>query len=71
MSIEGRWDEMAGEITDEMLDAFAVVGDYDEIVGRIKERYGRYATSVGFSIPNENSEDRDRLKGLVRQLQAT
>ena len=66
MSIEGRWNEMAGEITDEMLDAFAVVGDYDEIVGRIKERHGRYAASVGFSIPNENSEDRDRLKDLVR-----
>ena len=70
MSIEGRWNEMAGEITDEMLDTFAVVGDYDDIVDRIGERYGRYATSVAFSIPTKTSEDRERLRDLVRQLQA-
>ena len=70
MSIEGRWSEMAGQIADEMLDAFAVVGDHDHIVERIKARFGGYATSVGFSIPVKNEDDRDRLKTLVRQLQS-
>ena len=70
MSIEGRWGEMAGEITDEMLDAFAVVGDHDHIVQKIKDRFGGYAASVGFSIPVENDDDRERLKNLVRQLQS-
>lgn len=69
MSIEGRWNEMASEITDDMLDAFAVVGDYDHIVDRIKERYGPYATSVGFSITTRTDGDRERLRHLVRQLQ--
>ena len=70
MSVEGRWGEMGAQITDDMLDAFAVVGGYDEIVGKIKERYGAYAGSVGLSIPVETPADRERLAGMIRELQA-
>ncbi len=70
MSVDGRWGEMGAEITDEMLDAFAVVGGYDEIVDRIKERYGSYAGSVGLSIPIKTPEDRERLASMIRELQA-
>ena len=70
MSVEGQWSEMEAEITDEMLDAFAVSGSYDEIVRRIKARYGPYATSVSFSIPVGTPDDEERLKAMVRELQA-
>lgn len=70
MSVDGRWGEMGAQITDEMLDAFAVVGGYDEIVGKIKERYGSYAGSVGISIPVKSDEDRERLSSMVKELQA-
>ncbi len=70
MSVEGRWGEMGAEITDEMLDAFAVVGLYDEIVDKIKEQYGPYAGSINLSIPVETEEDRELLASMIRELQA-
>ena len=70
MSVDGQWSEMGAQITDEMLDEFAVVGLYDDIVDKIKERYGPYAGSIGLSIPVETDEDRERLAGMVKELQA-
>ena len=69
MSVEGQWSLMGREITDEMLDAFAVVGGYDDIVDRVKARYGRYASSVSFSIPVRTPEDEERLRAMVKSLQ--
>ena len=40
LSMEGKWPEMANGITDEMLEEFAIIGTYDELVPKIKERYG-------------------------------
>jgi probable F420-dependent oxidoreductase len=52
LSMEGKWAEMASEITDEMLDEFAVVGTYDEVVSKIRERYFGVVSTLdfGFSI---------------------
>jgi probable F420-dependent oxidoreductase len=68
MSVDGKWSEMGAQITDDMLDEFAVTGDYDNIVDKIKERYGSFATSVSFSIPVNNAEDEERLKTLIALL---
>jgi hypothetical protein len=38
-SIQGDWDGMAALITDEMLDAFAVVGTPDELPEKLRRRY--------------------------------
>lgn len=38
-SIQGDWDGMAALITDEMLDAFAVVGRPDELPEKLRRRY--------------------------------
>lgn len=70
MSVDGKWSEMPNLITDEMLDAFAVVGTYDDIVSKIKTTYGIYASSVGFTIPVRSPEDRERLKEMVAELKA-
>ena len=40
MSKQGQWDEMGLLITDEMLDAFAVVGEPDGIASAVLGRYG-------------------------------
>jgi probable F420-dependent oxidoreductase len=42
----GDLDGMAATITDEMLDAFAIVGRWDEIADRLVERYGGRAERV-------------------------
>ena len=41
----------------------------DGIVGKIKERHGVYASSVGFSIPTPNSDEEQRLKYMLAELQ--
>ena len=69
MSVEGQWEGMADLITDEILGEFAVIGTYDEIAPKIRSAYGDFASSVGFSIPVRNQEDRERLKEMVRELQ--
>jgi alkanesulfonate monooxygenase SsuD/methylene tetrahydromethanopterin reductase-like flavin-dependent oxidoreductase (luciferase family) len=68
MSLRGQWQEMAGEISDEMLEEFAVIGTYDEIAGRVKERFGDIVTSVGFAMPIRSPDDRERLRAILQTL---
>jgi probable F420-dependent oxidoreductase len=68
LSIEGKWAEMGNLITDEMLDEFAIVGTYDEVVSKIKERYfGVVSTlDVGFGV--QTPEQAERLRWMMQEL---
>ena len=68
MSIEGEWNQMGAEITDEMLGHFAVVGTHDQIADKIKSTYGRYASSVSFNLPVKTVEDEEVLRGIISDL---
>lgn len=68
MASEGQWQTMGKEISDDILDAFAVTGTYDEIVGKIKKRYLGIATNIGFSIPTNSQEDMERLRNMITSL---
>jgi probable F420-dependent oxidoreductase len=46
MTREGRWKEMAAEISDEVLDIFAVIAPYSEIKGLVQARFGGLSDSV-------------------------
>lgn len=70
MSVEGKWPEMGAQITDEMLDEFAIVGGYDEIIDKVKATYGPFASSLSFSIPVNSGEDEETLKDMIARLQA-
>jgi hypothetical protein len=52
MSKEGRWKEMGDLVTDDVLDAFAVVGEPQSIVPEILARHGDFVdrTSAGFAV---------------------
>ena len=69
MSVDNKWAEMPSQITDEMLDTFAVVGTHDQIVAKLKEAHGDYATSIGFDIPTETPEEEATLASMIRELQ--
>ena len=69
MSLEGKWDEMGDLITDEILDAFAVVGEYDEIAPRILERYGGLVDEVSFTIATKGDSEQRRVRRIIRDLQ--
>jgi probable F420-dependent oxidoreductase len=64
-----RWPDMAALISDDVLHQYAVIGRYDEIVTKIKARYGHLANLIEFSIPVRTPEDEAVLAAMVRELQ--
>jgi hypothetical protein len=64
MSVEGRWDAMAAEVSDEVVRIFAACGTYDEIARAIEARYGGLADSIEINFPA------DTPAGLQRELVA-
>lgn len=67
LSIQGRWDEMPGLITDEMVEAFAVFGTYDDIADVIRKRFQGLAQRVQLSIP-VGEGGLTRLQNLLAEL---
>ena len=67
---EQRWEEMPGQISDEVMHTFAVVGTHEEIADKIVGRYGGVLDQVGFSIAVENEADAEKLKGMIRRIHA-
>ena len=65
----GKWDDMPGVITDEMVETFATIGTHDQIVDKVKERYGSYATQIGFSLPMNGPGDEAKLREKIQELQ--
>ena len=68
LSMEGEWQEMANEISDEMLSEFAIVGTYDELVPKIKERYFGIVSTLDFGLGMRGPEDQERLSWMVQEL---
>ena len=68
MSLQGRWNDMANEITETMLEDFCISGTYDAIAPRIKERYGSYANRITLDLPTETKDD-SKIGILVEELQ--
>lgn len=50
---EGRWDEMAALVPDEVLEMFATVGTYDEIGAKVAGRYEGLADALSLFIPTD------------------
>ncbi len=63
-----RWDDMAGLVSDEMLDTYAVIGTYDEIAGKLRARYAEVATALEFAIPLDDARDEALLRDLIASL---
>jgi probable F420-dependent oxidoreductase len=61
---KGDWAGMAQEITDEMLEVYAVTGTYDEIADKIKAKYEGYLDRVGFYFPFSVGE-RQRWRKII------
>ena len=68
MSLKGRWDEMGSLVNDEMLDAYAVTGTYDEVAWQLKERFEGVLDEISFqidtSLPGADAELRKALEVL-------
>jgi hypothetical protein len=68
MSLRGEWAEMGELVSDEMLEAFAVYGEYDEIAGEFGRRYGGLVDEASFTLYSEQPIGETDLRGLVRNF---
>jgi probable F420-dependent oxidoreductase len=68
LSKQGRWDDMAKLVDDDMVDAFAVVGEPDEIPAKILGRFGDLFDRVSFYAPL--SKDEDALRDVIARIHA-
>jgi probable F420-dependent oxidoreductase len=64
---EKRWNEMAAQIPDDVIDLFAVVAPYDTLPKALEERYGGLADTISFQ--SSPDDDPDQLAEVVRAIQ--
>jgi probable F420-dependent oxidoreductase len=65
LSKRGDWSAMGDEITDDMLEVYAITGTYDEIAEKVKRKYDGYLDRVAFYFPI-SAGDSERWRQLVR-----
>ncbi len=70
LSRRQEWDEMERHVTDEMIETIAVVGTYDDIAPRVRDRFEGVCSGVEFSIPVAGPGDEELLSAMIRQIQA-
>jgi probable F420-dependent oxidoreductase len=58
LSKEGRWAEMGGCITDEMVDVFTVRGTVEQIPSMVQDRYGDLVDRISFNAPSPTDQER-------------
>jgi len=68
LSKRGRWTEMAGVITDDIVDAFALQTPYDQLPAELAKRYAGLADRMSF-FP-QWGDDHDRWRALLDSLRA-
>jgi len=69
MSLKGEWAQMGELVSDEMLDAFSVSGEYDEIADKFVERYGGLLDEVSFTLVCQDQPEEAQMRKMVRRLQ--
>jgi probable F420-dependent oxidoreductase len=70
MSLQGKWQDMATRLTDDMLQEFAIIGTHDELVQKIKEKAAGLIDRITFALPTRNAEEEERVKSMIKELQA-
>lgn len=66
LSKQGKWVEMGDLITDDMLDAFAIVAEPGDLASQLNGRYGDIATRVMVELPK--STDTELWAGVLAEL---
>lgn len=68
LSRSGRWEDLPGLVSDEMLHTVATIGTYEEIGAILSERYRSRVDRIEFSIPVRNPDDGEALAAILSQL---
>ncbi len=67
LSKAGRWDEMKGLVSDEILAALVPQGTYDEIARVLLEDYDSIVSRITFPVPEDPAED-ERVREVLSDL---
>jgi probable F420-dependent oxidoreductase len=65
-SAKGDWAGMASEITDEMLEVYAVTARWDDVAAKVKARYDGILDRLALYLPFRPDADGDRWRHIVR-----
>ncbi|MDO9445460.1 MAG: TIGR03617 family F420-dependent LLM class oxidoreductase [Dehalococcoidia bacterium] len=69
LSIDGKWDDMVGLITDDMMEEFCVIGTWDELPSRMREKYAGINTQIGFSAGEpKNPDEAAQIREIIQEL---
>jgi probable F420-dependent oxidoreductase len=68
LSVEGKWDDMVGLITDEMMEEFCVMGTWDELPGKMREKYAGINTQISFPVDTRNPDEDAQIKEIIASL---
>ena len=68
MSLKGEWDRMTGLVSDEMLDQFTVIGPYDEVAYRLKERFGGLIDEIVLGIGGLSAGNQEAARKIIEEL---
>jgi probable F420-dependent oxidoreductase len=63
---KGDWGGMAAEITDEMLDVYAITCRWDQVAAKVKEKYDGILERVAFYLPWSPGGDNARWTSIIR-----
>ena len=67
---QGRWEELGTVISDEILEAFAVVGEPAEVGREVHRRFGDFIDDLGFDCENHSDETVAGVIAAVRSAGA-
>jgi alkanesulfonate monooxygenase SsuD/methylene tetrahydromethanopterin reductase-like flavin-dependent oxidoreductase (luciferase family) len=67
LSKQGKWDEMAKLLTQEVVETFAVIGTAEQVADKLVKLYAGKVDRTGFPFTDL---DRDRQKALLAKLKA-
>jgi len=70
LSKEGKWTELPAQITDEMLEEWAIIATFDQLADTLTERCTGIFDTLLLDLPPKLQADEDRVSGIVRALHA-
>jgi len=70
LAARGKWNEMPREISDEMLEAFALIGRPDELPGKLVAKYAGLLDRVGLYAPFVPGQNDELWRALIAAVHA-
>ncbi len=69
LSVEGKWDDMVGIITDDMMEEFCVIGTWDELPAKMREKYAGVNTQISFAAGDpKNPDEEAQIREIIQEL---